>query len=145
MHVSFLNEIKMLLIVAPVKITVVKPTQSPPVTDIFGSTPATPPPEHTTNLTGNLTNSTTSTLVELRNSTTMNVSYFFCLLPQCDGSCSITWNRRPSVRVSVHTVHMAIILFIVHATPLKPLYEFCSFSVELTGTVKFIILHRYFD
>ena len=77
MHVSFLNEIKMLLIVAPVKITVVKPTQSPPVTDIFGSTPATSPPEHTTNLTGNLTNSTTSTLVEIGNSTTVNVSDFF--------------------------------------------------------------------
>ena len=68
----------MLLIVAPVMINVVEPTQSPPITDIFGSTPATIEPVHTTNLTSNLTNSTTSTLVELRrNSTTVNVSYFF--------------------------------------------------------------------
>ena len=75
--IFFSNKNKMFLIVAPVKINVVKPTQSPPVTDIFGSNPPTPPPFYTTDFTGNLTSSTTSKLVELRNSTTMNVSYFF--------------------------------------------------------------------
>lgn len=105
MYVSFLNEIKMLLIVAPVKITVVNPTQSPPITDIFGSTPATSPPKHTTDLTGNLTNSTTSTLVELRNSTTMNVSYFFVFYRNAIGGVVLHG-------VGVHLLECLCILYI---------------------------------
>ena len=53
-------------------------------------------------------------------------------------------SRCPSVRVSVHNVHMAITLFIVNATPLKPLNGFCSNSVELTGTVELVITASLF-
>lgn len=67
----------MFLIVAPVAINVQKPNQSPSSTDIFGSTPTTPPTDNTSIINGVITNSSTPIVGKLNSSTTMNVSNCF--------------------------------------------------------------------